>query len=77
MYVYVWRQVIRYHKNKILIHPLTIAFDLNYLKTQIIDFKITSLLHSFHEDICFFFFKEFIIKKKIKKRWRSQNMILV
>lgn len=64
MYVYVWRQVIEYHKNKILIHPLTIAFDLNYLKTQIIDFKITSLLHSFHEDICFFFLKEFIIKKK-------------
>lgn len=55
MYVYVWRQVIKYHKNKILIHPLTIAFDLNYLKTQIIDFKITSLLHSFHEDICSFF----------------------
>lgn len=55
MYVYVWRQVIKYHKNKILIHPLTIAFDLNYLKTQIIDFKITSLLHSFHEEICFFF----------------------
>lgn len=58
MYVYVWRQVIKYHKNKILIHPLTIAFDLNYLKTQIIDFKITSLLHSFHEDICSFFLKK-------------------
>lgn len=64
MYVYVWRQVIKYHKNKILIHPLTIAFDLNYLKTQIIDFKITSLLHSFHEDICFFFLKRIHHKKK-------------
>lgn len=62
--VYAWRQVITYHNNKILIHPLTIAFDLNYLKTQILDFKITSLLHSFHEEICFFFLKRIHHNKK-------------